>query len=253
MTENKEFKHQSILLDECIEALHIKNDGIYVDLTTGGAGHSMAILKKLSKNANLICFDKDAYAQEVAKSRLLSLNETIGARIDFINDDFSSFSSSLAALGIKKVDGVLADLGVSSYQLDEAERGFSYMKDGPLDMRMDRRQSETAATYLARASQEEMAKCFSIYGEERYAKLIARAIAYHRQNKPITRTKELVDIIYEAIPAKARREKQHPSKRVFQALRIQINGELNSLSDLLKVLPNILMKMEELFFLVFIL
>lgn len=220
-----EFKHISIMANECIEGLNIKENGIYVDCTLGGGGHSSYILKKLSPQGRLIGIDQDMDAINAAKARL---NEY--KNVTYINDNFRNIKNILANLGIEKVDGILADLGVSSYQLDNAERGFSYMNDAPLDMRMNRGQQFSAYDIVNGYTAEELEKIIKNYGEEKFARRIAQFIVDRRADKKIESTFELVDIIKAAIPAKARREGPHPAKRTFQAIRIEVNGELEILN-----------------------
>ncbi|MDS0527297.1 16S rRNA (cytosine(1402)-N(4))-methyltransferase RsmH [Clostridium sp. SHJSY1] len=220
-----EFKHISVLLNECLEGLNIKEDGIYVDCTLGGAGHSSHILKRLSNEGLLIGIDQDQDALKAAKERLKEYNN-----IKFVHNNFHNIDSILESLDIPKVDGILMDLGVSSYQLDEGERGFSYMKDAPLDMRMNRENDFSAYDVINNYSLDELYKIIKDYGEERFAKRIATFIVDRRSEKPIETTLELVDIIKAAIPAKARRDGPHPAKRTFQAIRIEVNGELRILN-----------------------
>lgn len=213
------------MANECIEGLNIKENGIYVDCTLGGGGHSSYILKKLSPQGRLIGIDQDMDAINAAKARL---NEY--KNVTYINDNFRNIKNILANLGIEKVDGILADLGVSSYQLDNAERGFSYMNDAPLDMRMNRGQQFSAYDIVNGYTAEELEKIIKNYGEEKFARRIAQFIVDRRADKKIESTFELVDIIKAAIPAKARREGPHPAKRTFQAIRIEVNGELEILN-----------------------
>lgn len=220
-----EFKHVSVLLDECLENLNIKEDGIYVDCTLGGAGHSSQILKRLSKDGLLIGIDQDSDALKAAKERLKDYDN-----VKYVHNNFYNIDSILEELDIPKVDGILMDLGVSSYQLDEAERGFSYMKDAPLDMRMDKDRNFSAYNVVNEYSEEELHRVIKDYGEERFAKRIAQFIVERRSNKPIETTLELVDIIKSAIPAKMRRDGPHPAKRTFQAIRIEVNSELTILN-----------------------
>lgn len=216
-----EFKHVSVLLDECINGLDIKPDGIYVDCTLGGAGHSSEILKRLSNKGLLIGIDQDEDALKAASERLKNYDNKI-----LVHNNFHNIKSILDDLKIDKVDGILADLGVSSYQLDNPERGFSYMHDAPLDMRMDRESPFSAYDVVNDYSEEELNRVIKEYGEEKWAKRIANFIVKAREDKKIKTTFELVDIIKRAIPAKARREGPHPAKRTFQAIRIEVNGEL---------------------------
>ena len=220
-----EFKHVSVLLNECLDALNIKDDGIYVDCTLGGAGHSSHILKHLSKKGLLIGIDQDTDALKAAKERLKDYDN-----VKYVHSNFYNIDSILNELGIEKVDGILMDLGVSSYQLDEGERGFSYMKDAPLDMRMNRDREFSAYDVVNSYSMEDLWRIIRDYGEEKFAKRVAEFIVNKREEKPIETTLELVDIIKAAIPAKARREGPHPAKRTFQAIRIEVNGELEILN-----------------------
>ncbi|OOM09240.1 16S rRNA (cytosine(1402)-N(4))-methyltransferase RsmH [Clostridium saccharobutylicum] len=220
-----EFKHVSVLLNECIEALNIKEDGIYVDCTLGGAGHSSHILKHLSKEGMLIGIDQDKDALKAAKERLKEFDN-----VKYVHSNFYNIDNILNQLEIEKVDGILMDLGVSSYQLDEAERGFSYMQDAPLDMRMNRDNDFSAYDIVNNYTEEDIYRIIKDYGEERFAKRIANFIVNRRGEKPIETTFELVDIIKAAIPAKARREGPHPAKRTFQAIRIEVNSELKILN-----------------------
>lgn len=219
-----EFKHVSVLLNEIIEELNIKTDGIYVDCTLGGAGHSSEILKLLSSKGRLIGIDQDEEALKAAKERLKDYNNVI-----YVHDNFHNIEGILKNLNIEKVDGILADLGVSSYQLDKGERGFSYMQDAPLDMRMDRRNSLSAYEVINTYSEENLAKIIRDYGEDKFAKRIAKFIVENRSKKEIKTTGELSEIIKSAIPAKFRREGPHPAKRTFQAIRIEVNKELEIL------------------------
>ncbi|MEQ8196691.1 MAG: 16S rRNA (cytosine(1402)-N(4))-methyltransferase RsmH [Clostridiaceae bacterium] len=219
-----EFKHLSVLLNECIEALKIKENGIYVDCTMGGAGHSFHIVRKLSKDGLLIGIDQDTDALNAAKERLKNFEN-----VRYVHNNFYNIYEILEELKISKVDGILMDLGVSSYQLDNAERGFSYMNDASLDMRMNRENSLSAYEVVNNYSEEELYRIIKEYGEERFAKRIAGFIEKRRKDGPIETTLELVDIIKSAIPAKARREGPHPAKRTFQAIRIEVNKELEIL------------------------
>lgn len=220
-----EFKHVSVLLNECIEALDIKPNGIYVDCTLGGAGHSSEIIKHLSPEGRLIGIDQDTNALEAAKKKLSNYNN-----VTYVHNNFVNIDDILESLNIEKVDGILMDLGVSSHQLDVAERGFSYMQDAPLDMRMNRENDFTAYNIVNGYSEGQLCKIISDYGEERFAKRIAKFIVDRRSNKPVETTLELVDIIKAAIPAKLRREGPHPAKRTFQAIRIEVNKELEILN-----------------------
>lgn len=221
-----EFKHVSVLLNETIEGLNIKEDGIYADGTMGGAGHSSEIAKRLSEKGRLIGIDQDLDAHKAARERLKEFKN-----VTFVHDNFYNVKNILDELNIEGIDGIMMDLGVSSYQLDEAERGFSYMNDAPLDMRMDREREFSAYNVVNEYEEEELYKIIKDYGEERFAKKIARLIVKAREEKPIETTFELVDIIKGAIPAKLRREGPHPAKRTFQAIRIEVNAELSILND----------------------
>ncbi|MGG7058644.1 16S rRNA (cytosine(1402)-N(4))-methyltransferase RsmH [Clostridium nigeriense] len=220
-----EFKHVSVLLNECIEGLNIKENGIYVDGTLGGGGHSSEILKELSEDGLLIGIDQDKDALKAAGLRLQNFNN-----VKFVHSNFYNIDSILNNLQIEKIDGMLMDLGVSSYQLDKGDRGFSYMQDAPLDMRMNRENSLSAYEVINDYEEEEIYRIIRDYGEEKFAKRIARFIVENRENKPIETTLELVEIIKAAIPAKARREGPHPAKRTFQAIRIEVNSELSILN-----------------------
>ena len=220
-----EFNHISVLLNECLEGLNIKENGIYVDGTLGGAGHSSEILKKLSNEGRLIGIDQDTDALKAAKERLKNYSN-----VTFVHSNFSSIENVLNNLNIDGVDGILMDLGVSSYQLDEGERGFSYMKDAPLDMRMNRDNDFSAYNVINEYSEEDLYRIIRDYGEEKFARRIASFIVENRQEKNIETTLELVEIIKSAIPAKARREGPHPAKRTFQAIRIEVNSELSILN-----------------------
>lgn len=218
-----EFYHVSVLLNECIDGLNIKPDGIYVDGTLGGAGHSSQIAARLT-SGRLIGIDRDHVALKAAGERLAPYSNCV----TLVHSNFSEIDKVLDDLGIKGVDGVLLDLGVSSPQLDDAQRGFSYMADAPLDMRMNSDDALTAATVVNTWPYEELRRILFDYGEERYAPQIAAAICRKREEKPITTTLELVDVIRGAMPAAALREKQHPAKRSFQAIRIAVNDELGA-------------------------
>lgn len=222
-----EFHHISILLQECLEGLHIKPDGVYIDATLGGAGHSFHIAQQLTDGGTLLCIDRDDTALANAEKRLAPVRD----RVRLCKSDFRNLDAVLAQEGFTKADGILFDLGVSSPQLDVAERGFSYMQEAPLDMRMDRSQGFTAYTVVNEWSREEIRRILFAYGEERYAPLIAAAIERVRAEKPIETTTELVDVIRSAMPAKALREKQHPAKRSFQAIRIAVNDELDAVRE----------------------
>lgn len=220
-----EFHHVSVLLDECIEGLNIKPDGIYVDGTLGGAGHSYHIAERLT-TGRLIGIDRDPVALKAAGERL----SPFANRVTLVHSNFCRMGQVLQELGISGVDGILLDLGVSSPQLDDGSRGFSYMTDAPLDMRMDNGDALSADTVVNTWSYEELKRILYDYGEERYAPAIAAAIVRKREVSPIRTTLELVDVIRSAMPPAALREKQHPAKRTFQAIRIAVNDELNSVS-----------------------
>ena len=220
-----EFHHVSVLLDECIEGLNIKPDGIYVDGTLGGAGHSYHIAERLT-TGRLIGIDRDPVALKAAGERLSPFAD----RVTLVHSNFCRMGQVLQELGISGVDGILLDLGVSSPQLDDGSRGFSYMTDAPLDMRMDNGDALSADTVVNTWSYEELKRILYDYGEERYAPAIAAAIVRKREISPIRTTLELVDVVRSAMPPAALREKQHPAKRTFQAIRIAVNDELNSVS-----------------------
>ena len=224
-----EFHHVSVLLEECIEGLAIKPDGIYVDGTLGGAGHSSRIAAKLTTGRH-IGIDRDPIALKAAEERLKPWAD----RVTLVHSNFCEIASVLDELNIEGVDGILLDLGVSSPQLDDGERGFSYMVDAPLDMRMNNEDALSAHTVVNTWSYEELKKILYEYGEERYAPKIAAAICSRREAAPIETTLELVDIIRSAMPASALREKQHPAKRSFQAIRIAVNDELNSVAKVME-------------------
>lgn len=227
-----EFKHTSVLLNEVIENLNIKEDGIYIDGTLGGAGHSSEILKRL-KRGILIGIDKDIEALKVSKERLEKINdlkpENEKTKLIFVNDDFKNIVEIIKKENIEKVDGILLDLGVSSYQIDNPERGFSYIHDGILDMRMDKSKTLDAKYIINNYTEEELTKIFKEYGEEEKARLIAKRIVENREEKEITTTLELVDIIDRA--KGFNKKGGHNAKKVFQALRIEVNGELNNLEE----------------------
>ena len=223
-----EFHHVSVLLQECIDGLNIRPDGIYVDGTLGGAGHSSQIAARLT-TGRLIGIDRDPVALKAAGERL----KPFGDRVTLVHSNFCEIATVLRELGISGVDGILMDLGVSSPQLDDAERGFSYMADAPLDMRMNGEDTMTAKDVVNSWSYEELRRILYEYGEERYAPQIASAICRRREVSPIETTLELVDIIRSAMPPAALREKQHPAKRSFQAIRIAVNDELGSVEKVM--------------------
>ncbi len=219
-----EFKHVSILFDECMEALAPEKGGVYVDCTAGGGGHSYGIASRLPEGSRLICLDRDDDALAACRKRLAEF----GDKVTLVKCEFSSIGAALDSLGIDKIDGVMWDLGVSSYQLDEAERGFSYMNDAPLDMRMDRTATLDAAFVVNNYSESELRRIITAYGEEKFAGKIAAAIVKKRESGKIETTLQLADIIKGAMPAAAKyKEAQHPAKRTFQALRIEVNRELD--------------------------
>ncbi len=219
------FTHYSVLLSECIEALNIRNGFTYVDCTTGGGGHSLEIAKRLGPDSHLICFDRDMDAIHAASRRL----EAYKDKITFVHENFSELGAVLDRLGIDNLGGVLADLGCSSYQFDTPERGFSYQHNAPLDMRMDKSAVLDAKTVINTYSEEALKKILWEYGEEKFAPRIAAFIANERKKKEISTTAELVEIIRAAIPAAAREGGHHPAKRTFQAIRIEVNGELDAI------------------------
>ncbi|KYD13238.1 MAG: 16S rRNA (cytosine(1402)-N(4))-methyltransferase RsmH [Caldibacillus debilis] len=223
------FEHSPVLLKEAVEGLDIKEDGIYVDCTLGGGGHSEEIAKRLSDKGKLYAFDQDEQAVENARERLRPYGQ-----VEIIRDNFRHLEEQLEKRGIKAVDGILYDLGVSSPQLDQPERGFSYQHDAPLDMRMDRSRPLTAKTIVNEWPYEKLAEIFFQYGEERFSRQIARRIVKERERKPIETTFELAGIIKDAIPAPLRRKGGHPARRVFQAIRIAVNDELAALEESLE-------------------
>ena len=227
--------HISVLLNECIENLNIKPDGIYVDGTLGLGGHSYEIANKLT-SGKLICIDKDDNAIAYSKNRL----KKFGDKVIFVHSDFRKTADVIESLGVGNVDGMLFDLGVSSPQLDDAERGFSYMKDAPLDMRMDSSSSLTAFDIVNGYDESELAKIFFEFGEEKFSRRIASKIVDARSIKSIDSTFELVDIIKSGMPSSALREKQHPAKRCFQAIRIAVNDELGAISEMMDTAPDYL-------------
>lgn len=228
------FSHVSVLLFECIDALNIRDGYTYVDCTTGGGGHSLEIAKRLGPNSRLICFDRDKDAIAAAKERLKDYLD----KITFVNENFSSLDSVIKEYKIDNLGGVLADLGCSSYQFDTPERGFSYMHDARLDMRMDTDSPLSAYEVVNEYSEENLKKLIYNYGEERFAPKIASAICKKRIEKPITTTHQLTEIIKSAIPSAARSDGPHPAKRTFQAIRIEVNGELDAISPLIKTAAN---------------
>jgi len=231
-----DFHHVSVLLEECIQGLNIKPDGSYLDGTLGGAGHSEAICHHLGEKGVLIGIDQDRHAIGAAQKRL----EKFENRIILYQDNFANVKNVLEKVEVLKVNGIVLDLGVSSYQLDEAERGFSYMQDGPLDMRMDPEGLRSAQNVINEYSEEDLARIIKEYGEERWAKRIARFIVEERKKKPFTTTMELVEVIKKAVPKGARRDGPHPAKRTFQAIRIEVNQELAILEQSIKDMVDVL-------------
>jgi len=235
MTQPSEFKHISVLLDECIEALAIKPNGIYIDATFGRGGHSAHILDALGEKGRLIAFDRDPQAIKAAE------RFADDKRFSIIHSPFGDMAEEIEALGLTgKIDGVLMDLGVSSPQLDDAERGFSFLRDGPLDMRMDTSRGQSAADWLANAEEQDITQVIKEFGEEKFGKRIAHAIVNTRQETPITRTAQLAKIIDEAVPVKDKFK--HPATRAFQGIRIYINAELEQLRVGLKAATQVLAK-----------
>ena len=222
-----EFKHYSVLLEETVDGLNIKPDGIYVDGTLGGGGHAYEVCKQLSSKGRFIGIDQDEAAIEAAGARL----RDFGERVTIVRSNYCDMKSQLHKLGIDKVDGIVLDLGVSSYQLDTAERGFSYRVDAPLDMRMDRRQTMTAKDIVNDYSEMDLFRIIRDYGEDKFAKNIAKHIVMEREKGPIETTGQLIEIIKRAIPMKFQKTAGHPAKRTFQAIRIELNRELEVLRD----------------------
>lgn len=230
MAEEISFSHRSVLADECMEALHIRPDGVYVDGTAGGAGHSALIAARLSERGRLLALDQDETAVAVATQRL----SVFGDRAKVLHSNFKDLETACLSEGVYEIDGLLLDLGVSSYQLDTAERGFSYQADAPLDMRMDRSNPVSAYDVVNGYSEEELKRILYEYGEERFSSRIASNIIRAREENPIATTGELVEIIKHSIPAPARDGGHHPAKRSFQAIRIAVNGELDVIAPAIK-------------------
>ena len=228
------FSHTSVLLYECIEALNIRDGYTYIDCTAGGGGHSLEIAKRLGENSRLICFDRDSEAIAAATERLKDHLD----KVTFVNENFSSLGEVIKDFKINNLGGVLADLGCSSHQFDDAERGFSYMQDARLDMRMDTNAPLSAYEVVNEYSEDTLRRIFFEYGEERFSSRIASSIAKHRTIKPIETTGELSDIIKSAIPSQNRIDGPHPAKRTFQAIRIEVNGELDAIKPLIKAAAN---------------
>ena len=222
-----EFKHKSVLLNETIDGLNIKPDGIYVDGTLGGGGHAYEVCRRLGEKGSIVGIDQDAAAIEAASARL----KDFGEKVTIVRSNYCDMKSKLHELGIDKVDGIVLDLGVSSYQLDTAERGFSYREDAPLDMRMDQRQSRTAADIVNGYEERELYRIIRDYGEDKFAKNIAKHIVAARQQAPLRTTGELTEIIRQSIPMKIQATGGHPAKRTFQAIRIELNRELDVLRE----------------------
>ncbi|MDO4168505.1 MAG: 16S rRNA (cytosine(1402)-N(4))-methyltransferase RsmH [Lachnospiraceae bacterium] len=231
-----EFKHKSVLLDETIEYLNIKPDGIYVDGTLGGAGHAYEVCKRLGANGRFVGIDQDEAAIAAATKRL----EPYKDKVDIVRSNYVNMKYVLEDLGIDRVDGIVLDLGVSSYQLDNAERGFTYREDVPLDMRMDQRQSKTARDIVNDYSEMELFHMIRDYGEDKFAKNIAKHIVAERKDRTIETTGQLIEIIDHAIPAKVRAKGGHPAKKTFQAIRIELNRELEVLNDSLDTMIDLL-------------
>lgn len=230
------FHHVSVLLEECIQGLNIKPDGVYIDGTLGGAGHSFRIAEALSKKGRLIGIDQDGDAIAAAAARLKPFRD----KVTIIRDNYQNIKDVMDKLGIQGADGILLDLGVSSYQLDTPERGFSYREDAPLDMRMDKRQEKTACDIVNGYTQQELCRVIQDFGEDRFAKNIAKSIVKARENKPIQTTLELAAVVEAAIPVKYRFGGGHPAKRTFQAVRIELNRELEVLQDSLDIMIDLL-------------
>lgn len=230
------FSHVSVLLDEVIEQLNIKPDGIYVDGTLGGAGHASEVCRRLSEQGRFIGIDQDAAAIEAAGKRL----EPFGDLVTIVRNNYCNMKSELERLGVDKVDGILLDLGVSSYQLDTPERGFTYREDVPLDMRMDQRQPKTARDIVNEYSEQDLFRIIRDYGEDKFAKNIAKHIVQAREKAPIETTGQLIELITHAIPAKVRATGGHPAKRTFQAIRIELNQELEVLRNSLDTMIDLL-------------
>ena len=231
-----EFKHKSVLLNETIDGLNIKPDGIYVDGTLGGGGHASEVARRLSDKGSIIGIDQDAAAIEAAGIRL----KDFGEKVIIVRSNYCDMKSQLGKLGIDKVDGIVLDLGVSSYQLDTAERGFSYREDAPLDMRMDRRQKMTARDIVNDYEERELYRVIRDYGEDKFAKNIAKHIVAARQKAPIETTGQLTEIIRASIPMKFQKKSGHPAKRTFQAIRIELNQELEVLKNSLDAMIDLL-------------
>lgn len=235
-----EFNHKSVLLEETINSLNIKPDGIYVDGTLGGAGHAAKVIERLSGNGRFIGIDQDEDALRAAKDKLSRYNDKV--RIDIVKSNYKDMINVLKSLNIEKVDGILLDIGVSSYQIDTVERGFTYKEDGPLDMRMDKSSSFSAKNVVNEYSEMDLFRIIRDYGEDKFAKNIAKHIVQKRAEKPFETTGELIEAIKAAIPAKIRANGGHPAKRTFQAIRIEVNKELevleNSIDEMIDALAD---------------
>ena len=238
MEEAIQFSHRPVLLDECIDGLHIRPDGVYIDGTAGGAGHSSEIAARLGETGRLIALDQDETAVAVATERL----SVFGERARVVRSNFCELGSVCEQLGVEAIDGLLLDLGVSSYQLDTAERGFSYQADAPLDMRMDNRNPLTAQRIVNEYSEDQIRRILFEYGEERFSSRIASNIVREREKRPIETTGELVEIIKRSIPAAQRDGGHHPAKRSFQALRIEVNAELDVIAPAIRSAVRLLKK-----------
>jgi 16S rRNA (cytosine1402-N4)-methyltransferase len=238
MSEGYEYRHQPVLLEPALAYLAVRPDGIYVDCTLGGGGHAAAILTRLGRGGRLIALDRDSEALAAGKSRL----EEAGSAADWqvVQGNFADLAGILAQMGITRVHGILADLGVSSWQLDQPQRGFAYSQDGPLDMRMNREIGRSAADLVNSLSKEELTHILHSYGEERHAARISQAIIDYRSRHPFRNTSELAAVVRGAMPKVARQEAQHPARRTFQALRIEVNQELQALEKLLADAPGLL-------------
>ncbi|HAL73854.1 MAG TPA: 16S rRNA (cytosine(1402)-N(4))-methyltransferase [Clostridiales bacterium] len=238
MSKASDFGHLPVMLEPVLELLNIRDDGLYVDCTLGGGGHSAAILTKLGPQGRLVAIDRDQDAQQAGRERLAQVANH--SNWQTVHGNFSDLTGIFADLAITGADGILADFGVSSWQLDQADRGFGYGQDGPLDMRMDHSNGPTAADVVNSRSQEELVRILRDYGEERYAGRIASAIVAYRNRQPFRSTAELRDVVIRAMPAAARQEAQHPARRTFQAIRIEVNQELAAIEQLLANAPDLL-------------
>lgn len=238
MSREYEFSHLPVLLQPALEMLEIRNNGLYIDCTMGGGGHSAAILARLGQQGRLIAIDRDEDALSAGGGRLASLSSP--ATWQIVHGNYADLKPILSKLGVSGADGILADFGVSSWQLDQAGRGFGYSQTGPLDMRMDQSRGQTAADVINTYEEQALSRIFREYGEERYAGRIARAIVAQRSRQPIMTTDELAELIRKAMPSAGRQENQHPARRVFQAVRIEVNQELAAIEKLLADAPGLL-------------